>query len=205
MDIPDNTPKGSFTHLVLYSKSSLEEQTIPAGVPMSDTGVSVAQLSFQDKDLDAGELGGAITWAPPSIAQVDRFVVYFATSTTGSGRSQLSLPVSAGTNTMQVPADVSKTSSLIWLSLQHPSLLNKLPQRRAPSVIPQRVWQACRSLTLILMSRNLVVQLSGHHQPQQPKSTIMLFTLLLSTVHRLGLQFLLGRTGWMFQPAHLRS
>ena len=76
---------GSYTHLVVYTKSSLAEQTTPAALSLTDVISSVSGVGFVDKDLDAGELGGVVTWtAPGDVAQVTRYVVYLSTSAAGA-------------------------------------------------------------------------------------------------------------------------
>ena len=51
-----------YTHLVIYTKSSLAEQTTPTAYSYLDTMVNVSNLTFVDFDLDIQELGGNITW-----------------------------------------------------------------------------------------------------------------------------------------------
>jgi len=54
-----------------------------------DADSSVSSLEFYDQDLDSGQVGGTIRWTPPTdIWRVLNYNIYYATSTTGSGRSQ---------------------------------------------------------------------------------------------------------------------
>merc|ERR1740129_1296099 len=76
--VPVETPLSSFTHLVVYTKSSLVEQTTPVALELVDTFAMVANISFSDFDLDLGDLGGTLTWsAPEDINQVTHYAVYF--------------------------------------------------------------------------------------------------------------------------------
>ena len=46
-----NTSLGSYTHVVVYTKSSLAEQTTPAALNFSDTSATVTDVVFVDQDL----------------------------------------------------------------------------------------------------------------------------------------------------------
>jgi hypothetical protein len=86
--IPSEEPLVSYTHLAVYTESSLEEQTTPAVLALVDTVSSVSDVLFVDHDLDLGELGGWVTWLPPAdIGQVTAYLAYLAEGQ--SGRSQL--------------------------------------------------------------------------------------------------------------------
>ena len=63
-----DTALGSYTHLVFHTKSSLAEQSTPTSLNLTDVISSVSSLRFVDKDLDAGELGGMVTWEAPQAA-----------------------------------------------------------------------------------------------------------------------------------------
>ena len=74
-----DTALGNFTHVLVYEKSSLAEQTTPTALNLTDVISSVSSVGFVDKDLDAGELGGTVTWmAPEELSQVTHYVVYLA-------------------------------------------------------------------------------------------------------------------------------
>ena len=75
--------------LVVYTKSSLAEQTTPASLDVADVAASVSMsiLSFTDQDLDGGELGGFLQWiAPADSSQVAYYQAYAATDAVGTGR-----------------------------------------------------------------------------------------------------------------------
>ena len=52
-----DTAKGSFTHIVVYTKSSFVEQTTPAAVALADSVASASSVGFTDKDLDSAQAG----------------------------------------------------------------------------------------------------------------------------------------------------
>ena len=58
-----DTAKGSFTHIVVYTKSSLVEQTTPAAVALGDSVASASSVAWTDKDLDSAEAGTLMTYS----------------------------------------------------------------------------------------------------------------------------------------------
>ncbi|CAJ1408191.1 unnamed protein product, partial [Effrenium voratum] len=102
--VEDNTPLLSFTHFLVYSRSSLVEQTTPSAVLIVDVKAAVEALGFQDLDLDAGEVGGEVSWGPPQsgLEQVSGYGVYLAADTEGTGRSKVSIEA-VGTHETTVP------------------------------------------------------------------------------------------------------
>merc|ERR1740129_420857 len=67
------------THLVVYTKSSLAEQTTPVALNPVDSVANVSNVQFPDYDLDFNDLGGQISWAPPTdSSQVTHYLIYFA-------------------------------------------------------------------------------------------------------------------------------
>eukprot|EP00435_Cladocopium_sp_Y103_P001321 s3583_g1.t1 len=127
LDIPADTPKGSNTDVVVYTRSSLVEQTTPASLTFSDTFASVSSLVFPDLDLDGEEVGGTLDWpglpvssgaTPPSeVTYVAAFRVFLATDALGSDRSQIGSDVDVSgsnynaseSNTFQIPANTNFT------------------------------------------------------------------------------------------------
>jgi hypothetical protein len=112
--LPMNTPNVSFTHVLVYTKSSLAEQTTPAENVMTDSYVRIGALVFPDKDLDAGDLGGTVSWTPIATPRLDRFAVYLSEDSVGTdpypakglmGSDQHVVPV--GTNELNVPSDTA--------------------------------------------------------------------------------------------------
>ena len=58
----------------------LAETSTPVAFAFSDTATNLSGVTFNDVDFDAFELGGMVTWDPPSdTTQVTHYVVYFAT------------------------------------------------------------------------------------------------------------------------------
>lgn len=109
--IPQNTPLGNATHAILYTRSSLVEQTTPAAVQFSDTVSPVRDVLLVDEDFDALQFGGTATWRPPTeAAQVTAYVVYFSADAVGGGRSQVGADVAVGTIVQDVPSDTAKGS-----------------------------------------------------------------------------------------------
>ncbi|CAE8581857.1 unnamed protein product, partial [Polarella glacialis] len=108
LDAPANTALAGSSHLVVYSRSALAEQTTPANLAISDSAPLVSNLQLPDEDLDAGELGGLLLWDPPASAtEVSHYVVYLAQDTAGLGRSQLGFEVPVGTNHLDLNEDVA--------------------------------------------------------------------------------------------------
>ena len=57
--LPD-TAIMDFTHFVVYTKTSLVEQTTPVAHLLYDAFASVSDITFADKDLDSSDLGGSL-------------------------------------------------------------------------------------------------------------------------------------------------
>ncbi|CAE7472994.1 unnamed protein product, partial [Symbiodinium pilosum] len=57
------------THVLVYTQSSLVEQTTPVGSAFNDSIAVVRNVSFTDLDLDSYELGGNVTWEDPPLWQ----------------------------------------------------------------------------------------------------------------------------------------
>ena len=89
--LPAGTAFGAgSTHVVLYMRSSLGEQTTPTALELSDSVVTVSNVGFTDLDLDLGQIGGSVTWDMPAENQfITAFLVYVATGAAGAGRSHL--------------------------------------------------------------------------------------------------------------------
>ena len=65
--IPGDTDLRNFTHFVVYTKSSLVEQTTPVALSIhyNDTSRLVSNIAFTDADLDEHDIGGDLVWTPP--------------------------------------------------------------------------------------------------------------------------------------------
>jgi hypothetical protein len=61
---------------VIYTKSSLLEQTTPMWLAISDTISVVSNVSFTDHDLDREELGHTVTWLEAGDVVVVNYNVY---------------------------------------------------------------------------------------------------------------------------------
>ncbi|CAE7297577.1 PIF1, partial [Symbiodinium necroappetens] len=108
--ISEDTAVENYTHLLLYTKSILVEQTTPVAVNISDTVASVSSVEFVDQDLDIDDLGGDVAWAEPvsDIEYVHFYDVYLANSSAGAFRSQLGHPIPQGLAQTRVPVDLTK-------------------------------------------------------------------------------------------------
>eukprot|EP00435_Cladocopium_sp_Y103_P019251 s1118_g4.t1 len=71
------------THFVVYQQTSLAEETTPAALAISDTGVL-----FTDLDLDVNELGGNVSWEQPALdtSLISHYLVYFSMDSAGADR-----------------------------------------------------------------------------------------------------------------------
>ena len=63
--VPPDTNSAGKSHIVVYTKSALAEQTTPAALALTDVSKSVSAVSFGDLDLDANHVGGDVSWTPP--------------------------------------------------------------------------------------------------------------------------------------------
>ena len=56
--VSSDTDSTGKSHIVVYTKSTLAEQTTPAALELTDVSKSVSAVSFGDLDLDANHVGG---------------------------------------------------------------------------------------------------------------------------------------------------
>ena len=92
-------------HIVVYTKSTLAEQTTPAALALMDDNLSVSAVSFGDLDLDANHVGGDVSWTPPeNDAGIETYETYLATDAAGSGGA-LTGSMAVGTNVYAVSSD----------------------------------------------------------------------------------------------------
>lgn len=76
-----------YTHLVVYTRSSLAEQTTPTAYDYTDAMVNVSNLTFIDLDLDVKELGGDLTFGwPEDMTHVTEYVSYWSEDAAGRTR-----------------------------------------------------------------------------------------------------------------------
>jgi hypothetical protein len=94
-------------HIVVYTKSTLAEQTTPAALALS-------AVSFGDLDLDALQIGGGLSFTPPgnpsSLAW--GWNVYIAKDSAGSGRTLVLSGSYSGSNSLAVPARAASAVDL---------------------------------------------------------------------------------------------
>jgi hypothetical protein len=106
---PGSSGFGPNRHILVYTTSSLVEQTTPACHLIFDVDATVGSLAFDDLDLDAFELGGGITWQAPAAAMYERvlaYEIYLAASASGSSRSQIGVNVARTAVDLTLAADI---------------------------------------------------------------------------------------------------
>lgn len=111
--IPADTHLSSFTHLLWYATSTLQQQSRPAVTsPLVDSSESVSGVTFQDLDLDAAEVG-TISWSEPvGTVLTESYGVYLASDAAGALKSQLGSAVQTGLAQTVLPAESSRS----WFS-----------------------------------------------------------------------------------------
>ena len=116
--VPPETPGSSFTHLVVYTKSALFEQTTPVALELSDSHAQVVQLEMPDFDLDADELGGTLAWLEGGDKElVTQYLVYMAVATDGPlqvASSDLVGLIEPGTESHEVLPETALASYPVW-------------------------------------------------------------------------------------------
>ncbi len=105
----DTASTVDFSHIVVYTESSLCEQTVPAAASMTDVSKSVSAVSFHDLDFDLNHVGGDVSWTPPVSAEgIETYETYLATDAAGSD-GVLTGSVAVGTNVYAVSIDTDST------------------------------------------------------------------------------------------------
>ncbi len=105
----DTASAADFSHIVVYTESSLCEQTVPAATSLTGVSKSVSVASFEDLDLDANHVGGDVSWTPPEgDAGIEAYETYLATDAAGSGGA-LAGSTAVGTNVYAVSSDTDST------------------------------------------------------------------------------------------------
>ncbi|CAE7909523.1 unnamed protein product [Symbiodinium microadriaticum] len=108
LDVSPELSVQNFSHLLLYARSSLFEQTTPAIIELTDVNASVSGTSFTDLDLDSEELGGLVSWILPyNMAQVVYYNVYLADGL-GTNRSQINGPLPATADSIVLPPNTPR-------------------------------------------------------------------------------------------------
>ncbi|CAJ1340741.1 unnamed protein product, partial [Effrenium voratum] len=102
-----DTPQGGASWVLVYTRSSLVEQTTPASQALVDNWALVPSVAFTDFDIDEGDLGGLLSWTVPAdVTLVTHYVAYLADEV---NRSQVA-EVAVGTLEAPLPVDTSKGS-----------------------------------------------------------------------------------------------
>ncbi|CAJ1362239.1 unnamed protein product [Effrenium voratum] len=93
-----------------YSKSSLAEMTTPAALLILDSVAEVDNITLFDRDLDAEEVGGEITWDPPLDQRiVDKYRVFFQTDMAGTEKTQVDVDQPRGIEMVVFDQDTNIT------------------------------------------------------------------------------------------------
>ncbi|CAL1135154.1 unnamed protein product, partial [Cladocopium goreaui] len=88
--LPADTQLLNLTHWLVYSSSSLAEQSTPATVLIEDHNATVGTISFVGTDLNMDVVNGSLVWQEPAdLHCLETFVVYIAADAFGTGRSLL--------------------------------------------------------------------------------------------------------------------
>lgn len=88
--VPAETPRQTFTYFVVYTRSTLVEQSTPVSHVLFDTSALPRNLDFLDIDVDRNEMGGNLTWeAPSDPTHVVEYVIYLGENAYGKDRSLL--------------------------------------------------------------------------------------------------------------------
>eukprot|EP00434_Breviolum_minutum_P004419 symbB.v1.2.003894.t1/scaffold217.1/size263214/4 len=89
--VPPETHLENFTHWLVFTKSTLVEQSTPVAHRIFDAASSVSGIRFTDKDLDLLELGGTVSWVEPAYSErVAKYNLYISVDPAGLDRSLLS-------------------------------------------------------------------------------------------------------------------
>ena len=108
------TPLYTYSQIVVYTQSSLTEQTTPVALSISDTAALASAVEFPDFDLDLGDIGGTVNWAAaPDLSEVTQHMVYFATLSESCGTGcSASASNTTTTTTTDVAASLSNDTRL---------------------------------------------------------------------------------------------
>jgi len=75
--LPPETAEGPYERVVVYTKSTLAEQTTPVAITLVDNEATVQTIVYPDEDLDAVEIAGPVIWQPPvDVTHVTHYSVY---------------------------------------------------------------------------------------------------------------------------------
>lgn len=119
LNVPPETKSEGRDQILVYTQSLLAEQSTPATFALSDLVAMVSNVSFEDFDLDATDLGGNLTWAlAGNEALVTHYVVYLAQSCNGSNVSETLAALLSGSLVFSVDgATVSQVEAAVIAAL----------------------------------------------------------------------------------------
>jgi hypothetical protein len=113
--VPPSTDFIGYSHLAVYTKSTLFEQSTPRALLIEESLPFVTNVTFSDEDLDLGDIGGDVSWAAPTdVTQVAHYNVYLAINGSSTGRSFFGQRA-VGTNFLSVPANFAPGVFTHWL------------------------------------------------------------------------------------------
>ncbi|CAE8625182.1 unnamed protein product, partial [Polarella glacialis] len=122
-----------YSSALLYTQSSLAEQSTPVFLMLVDSDISPVNVALADKDLDAGEVGGSVTWdAPSDEAQVVQYAVYLARDSAGAGRSLVGYAAN-GNSSVNLAADTEASSVTFSHVLAY--TITAVEEQTAPSAV----------------------------------------------------------------------
>ncbi len=85
------------SHRVVFTKSALAEQAVPAARVLTDARI-VSHVAFGELDFDANHAGGDMSWTPTvGDAGIESYETYLVIGAAGSG-GMLAGGVAVGTN-----------------------------------------------------------------------------------------------------------
>ena len=132
INIPPGTSRGDYTYFVVYTKSTLFEQTTPAFMSFTEVTDTyrVTDVLFIDDDPDPADLAGDVQWVPPAVNDsITQFNIYLAEDEGGTNRQQLaSIPL--GTNSYFIPLETPKLDHE-WILIHS---ANNVSEQRTPAV-----------------------------------------------------------------------
>ena len=96
------------SHRVVFTKSALAEQAVPAARVLTDARI-VSHVAFGELDLDANHVGGDMSWTPAvGDAGIESYETYLVIGAAGSW-GMLAGGVAVGTNVCAGSSDADST------------------------------------------------------------------------------------------------
>jgi hypothetical protein len=208
LDIPVDFPLGFFTHILVYTESSLAEQSTPESGEIRDVDATVQNLNFTDYDLDQTEVMGPAYCAeaqePGAIwkwsiifmgfaSPVERYYIYFAADINGTNRTVLG-EMTVGSTTFFIDQNTK-----LW---DHEYLLvyaqSTLAEQTTPAYVP--IYDNYASVSgLDYIGRDLDPnQLGGRiiWTPPKDPEFVVRYMVYLATNTIGQNRFLLGQIKW---------